>query len=97
MWRCTTPGTRPGREDRIVARRSEGAIAVTDGAHTPIPSELRPGRSRLVPAVVIAPSVSGPYVLELDLVNEGLRWFGGGLSIDVEVAPARRIGGVSLD
>ena len=78
-------------------RDPQGAIAVTDGAHTPIPSELRPGRSTLVPAVVIAPSVSGPYVLELDLVNEGLRWFGGGLSIDVEVAPAWRIGGLSLD
>jgi hypothetical protein len=69
-------------------RDLRGAIAVPDGAHTPIPSELRPGRSTLVPAVIIAPPVPGAYVLELDLVNEGVRWFGGEHSVHVEVRSA---------
>jgi hypothetical protein len=78
-------------------RDLQGTIAVPDGSHTPIPSELRPGRSTLVSALVIAPSIPGPYVLELDLVNEGVRWFGGEHSIHVEVRPARRSGGLALD
>jgi len=76
-------------------RDPQGTIAVADGTHTPIPSELRPGRSTLVPALIIAPSVPGPYVLELDLVNEGVRWFGGEHGIQVEVRAARRGGGWS--
>ena len=78
-------------------RDPQGRIAVPDGSHTPIPSELRPGRSTLVPALVIAPSIPGPYVLELELVNEGVRWFGGEHSVRVEVRPARRGGGSTLD
>lgn len=73
-------------------RDLQGTIAVPDGIHTPIPSELRPGRSALVPAVVIAPPVPGPYVLELDLVNEGVRWFGGEHGVRVDVRPAGRGG-----
>lgn len=73
-------------------RDLQGAIAVADGSHTPIPSELRPGRSALVPAVVLAPAVPGPYVLELDLVNEGVRWFGLEHSVHVDVRPAERGG-----
>jgi hypothetical protein len=78
-------------------RDAEGAIAVADGSHTPIPSELRPGRSAMVPALVIAPPIPGPYVLELDLVEEGVRWFGGEHVVRVDVRPARRSGGSALD
>lgn len=73
-------------------REEQGAIAVADGSHTPIPSELRPGRDTLVPAVVIAPAIPGRYVLELDLVEEGVRWFGCEHSAHIEVRAAQRSG-----
>lgn len=73
-------------------RDPQGKIVVPDGAHTPIPSELRPGHSTLVPAVVIAPAVPGPYTLELDLVNEGVRWFGGEHGVHIDVRPDGRGG-----
>jgi len=78
-------------------RDQQGAIGVPDGSHTPIPSELRPGRSTLVPALITAPPIPGPYVLELDLVDEGVRWFGDEHRVQVEVLPAPRSGGLALD
>lgn len=70
-------------------RDPHGTVVVPDGSHTPIPSELRPGRSALVPALVIAPPMPGRYVLELDLVNEDVRWFGCEHRFQVDVRPAR--------
>ena len=78
-------------------RDAHGEIVVSDGAHTPIPSEIRPGRSTRVPAVVIAPSVPGSYVLELDLVHEGVRWFGGEHRMHIEVRPVQSSRGSALD
>ena len=73
-------------------RDPSGALVVADGLRTPLPADLDPGRSAIVPVHVAAPARPGTYRLELDLVHEHVRWFGCALELPVEVVPARRIG-----
>lgn len=53
-----------------------GAVVIPDGVRTPLPSPLAPGAAVTVRAVVVAPSRPGEYLLELDLVQEDVDWFG---------------------
>ena len=59
------------------------------GRRSPLTSTLHPDDSIIVPVLVEAPSTSGSYVLEVDLVHEGVRWFGSPLCIDVVVKQGR--------
>ncbi|MEO8055930.1 MAG: hypothetical protein ABI768_12305, partial [Acidobacteriota bacterium] len=43
---------------------------------TPMTKALGPGESARVSVAVEAPSRPGAYVLEVDLVQEGVGWFG---------------------
>jgi hypothetical protein len=63
-----------------------------EGIHTPLPSDLEPGRELVMPAHVRAPVETGRYRLILDIVHEGVRWFGDAVELDVEVIAAERIG-----
>ena len=83
------PGTRGVPEIRASYRwrSTDGAILVDGGLRTPFPHALGPGETALVPVDVTAPSDPGRYVLELDLVHEHVRWFGSGVSLQVEVSP----------
>lgn len=56
-------------------RTTDGAIAVQDGSRTPIRSALGPGAKTRVSLSVEAPDRPGAYVLEADLVQEGVAWF----------------------
>ncbi len=64
---------------RSGARGSEGAAAGTmiafDNARSPLPGHLQPGTDTIVPLAVTAPAEAGDYVLEIDLVHEGITWF----------------------
>jgi hypothetical protein len=51
-------------------------VVVPEGRRAPIPAALRPGRSCVLPVLVTAPDEPGRHVLEIDLVNEGVQWFG---------------------
>jgi radical SAM protein with 4Fe4S-binding SPASM domain len=50
-------------------------VLVRDGQRTPLPSTVHPGETRCFPVRVQLPDQAGRMVLELDLVNEGERWF----------------------
>jgi hypothetical protein len=64
--------------------RPDGAVHIADGVRTFLPCPLEPGAEAVVPVTVVAPA-TGAYVLELDLVHEGVRWFDCGLRIALEV------------
>ena len=53
----------------------DGSMAVHDGLRTPLKKALGPGESARVSLAVEAPSRPGAYVLEVDLVQEGVAWF----------------------
>ena len=46
-----------------------------DGLRTPLPRPLPPGESCPVTMRVRTPANAGTYVLEIDLVEEGVSWF----------------------
>lgn len=56
-------------------RAEDGSIAVHDGLRTPLRSALGPGERARVSLSVVAPERPGAYVLEADLVQEGVAWF----------------------
>ena len=67
-------------------RDASGRLAVWDGQRTPLDGDLDPGDSATLTLRVAAPAAVGRYVLELDVVREGLGWFGGGPRVGVDVA-----------
>lgn len=62
------------------------------GVWTPLPAAVEPGDTALVVASVVAPAEPGEHILELDLVHDGVRWFGAPVELAVEVARRRRVG-----
>jgi hypothetical protein len=53
----------------------EGSAVIWEGRRTKLPQDLGAGRSVEVSQRVVAPPEPGRYVLELDLVREGVSWF----------------------
>jgi hypothetical protein len=68
----------------------DGDVVVADGHRTLLPSTIAPGTRSVVPVRVVAPVSPGEYVLEFDLVHEGVRWFARGARVDAVVRPRRR-------
>ena len=64
---------------------------VAFGLRTPLPVELPPGESQVVPLHVLAPPRAGRYVLRLDLVHEHVCWFQCGVEREVEVERRLRV------
>lgn len=56
-------------------RDSEGNIVVKEGRRTPLPSEVKPGASISVDAVIKAPELPGTYVLQWRMVRQMVKWF----------------------
>jgi SAM-dependent methyltransferase len=54
----------------------DGGIVEYDGLRTPFPQALEPGGAMALTFRLAAPAAPGRYVLELDLVEEGVTWFG---------------------
>jgi len=61
-----------------------------DALRTPLPHDLAPGASALVPASVRAPDEPGRYEIAIDLVHERHRWFDCAVPLTLEVRPRRR-------
>lgn len=55
---------------------SAGATVVWDGARTPLGADVAPGATVTVNARVTTPNAGGAYTLTIDLVREGVGWFG---------------------
>lgn len=58
---------------------------------TPLPADVAPGASTVVPVHVRAPLQTGRHPLNFDLVHEHARWFGCDLGVEVDVVPSRRV------
>ncbi len=54
-----------------------GATVVWDGARTKLAADLAPGQSVQLQANLAFPAAAGTYVLQWDLVHEGISWFSG--------------------
>ncbi len=54
-----------------------GAVAVQDGARTPLPRPIAPDDTCEMTLRVDTPSAPGRYTLAVDLVEEGVTWFSG--------------------
>jgi hypothetical protein len=80
----------------------DGVPLGPDHPRSAFPCAVAPTRAALVPLQVSAPSAPGEYLLEVELVHEGVRWFGWPLRIPCSVvghedppavpAPPRRHG-----
>jgi SAM-dependent methyltransferase len=55
---------------------SAGERVPGDESRAPLEGAVAPGESRQLSLVAIAPSEPGEYELEIDLVQEGISWFG---------------------
>jgi SAM-dependent methyltransferase len=53
-----------------------GSVLVLDDGRAPLPGEMKPGDERSVGVWVTAPTAPGPYILEFDVVEENVAWFG---------------------
>lgn len=54
---------------------AKGAVAVQDGARTPLPRPVAPGAECEMTLRVDTPGTGGRYTLAVDLVEEGVSWF----------------------
>jgi 4-amino-4-deoxy-L-arabinose transferase-like glycosyltransferase len=54
----------------------DGKVIVNDDGRNPLPRDLPPGATLTMPLTINAPRRSGQYLLELDLLQEGVSWFG---------------------
>ncbi len=67
-----------------------------DDGRANLPKDLEPGQTAVVDLVIQAPAKPGSYVLELDMVEEGVCWFGDRgsptrrLPVHVAAAPGKR-------
>jgi SAM-dependent methyltransferase len=56
---------------------AKGAVAVQDGARTPLPRPVAPGADCEMTVRIDTPGTPGRYTLAVDLVEEGVTWFSG--------------------
>jgi len=83
-WTATmTPPLRLGYHWRDA---TTGAVVIWDGARVAVPP-LAPGATGVVAATVIAPQQAGTYVLEWDLVIEGVSWMSATGEATLRTAP----------
>ena len=63
----------------------DGNLLVFDGPRTPLPADIRPGESSLM-AINVAPRrAAGRYLLDIDLLQEEVRWFECAARTEVQV------------
>jgi 4-amino-4-deoxy-L-arabinose transferase-like glycosyltransferase len=53
-----------------------GQVVSKEEGRTPLPADLAPGRETQLTLNINAPAHPGEYVLELDMLQEGVAWFG---------------------
>lgn len=55
---------------------ADGRVVVNDDGRAPLPRDVQPGEEAELKLVVNAPRPPGDYLLELDMLQEGVSWFG---------------------
>ena len=68
-----------------------GGIVSYDGQRTRLPREVGPGEQAELHLRVHPPGLAGRYVLEIDVVREGVRWFEVNERVHVEVRPTTQM------
>jgi hypothetical protein len=53
-----------------------GKMLIPDGLRTPLSQDLEPNKEITLNAVVRSPDKRGKYILQFDMVQEGVAWFG---------------------
>jgi SAM-dependent methyltransferase/uncharacterized protein (DUF3820 family) len=90
LWRCRPPSSRGqvALGGHLLDERRE--MLARDHLRTPLPRDVPPGDHLEVRAEVDVPAAPGRYALELDMVDEGIAWFGSlgspTLQVPIEVA-----------
>ena len=56
---------------------SNGKALIGDDGRTGLPFDLKPGDEVELPLTITPPSTPGDYILEIDMVQEQVAWFGG--------------------
>lgn len=51
-------------------------VVINDGSRADLPNDLLPGQKVTMPLHVKAPEQPGSYIVQLDMVQEGVAWFG---------------------
>ena len=79
MGTAAWPALTPGAKYRVALGNhwldKSGKTVVLDDGRADLPHDLKPGEEAEISIKVKAPQTPGDYVLELDLVHEGLTWF----------------------
>jgi hypothetical protein len=52
-----------------------GSVIAWDGQRTPLPADVPIGGTVILPVAISTPAKPGTYVLQIDLVREGVSWF----------------------
>jgi 4-amino-4-deoxy-L-arabinose transferase-like glycosyltransferase len=55
---------------------TNGKMIINDDGRAYLPRDLPPAESADVPLIINAPSRAGEYLLEIDMLQEGVSWFG---------------------
>ena len=71
---------------------SRGVVVVMDAPRTPLREPVPPGGEATVGLDVAAPVRPGSYTIEIDLVEESVRWFGAARPLAVDVRAPLRLG-----
>ncbi|KLU59398.1 hypothetical protein CEB3_c43840 [Peptococcaceae bacterium CEB3] len=53
-----------------------GRVVVNDGLRRDLPNDLRPGQRATISLGIKLPKKPGDYTVEVDMVQEGVTWFG---------------------
>lgn len=53
----------------------DGNVVVSDGVRTALPYDVVPGEEVVLDATIHAPDKDGDYIIEFDMVQEGVAWF----------------------
>ncbi len=71
--------------------KTDGTIFINDDGRSRLPGKLQAGASAVLPLTVQAPVEPGEYWLEVDIVQEGVRWFknAGSRTLSVPVSVMR--------
>lgn len=56
--------------------KANGEVASKEAGRSPLPADLAPGQETELSFAVSAPAQPGDYVLEIDLLQENVTWFG---------------------
>jgi hypothetical protein len=90
-WPWHNPEIYEGRQVRLSYHwfNDDGSVYEYDGLRTWLPCRIRPGGSTVIPLMVRAPTATGTYILDVDLVHE--RWFGCSTRVVVPVGRTSKL------